>query len=39
LRVRAAGNEFDLERDATNHLWFMRNPLVARADTPKSTTS
>jgi hypothetical protein len=35
LRVRAAGNEFDLERDATNHLWFMRHPLSARADTPK----
>jgi hypothetical protein len=36
LRVRAAGKEFDLERDATNHLWFMRKPLFsARADTPK----
>jgi len=35
LRVRAAGNEFDLERDATNHLWFMRHPLAARADTSK----
>jgi hypothetical protein len=35
LRVRAAGKEFDLERDATNHLWFMRYPLSARADTPK----
>ncbi|HEY3864252.1 MAG TPA: DUF4340 domain-containing protein [Verrucomicrobiae bacterium] len=36
LRVRAGGNEFDLERDSTNHLWFMRKlSLVARADTPK----
>jgi hypothetical protein len=35
LRVRAAGKEFDLERDPTNHLWFMRQPLPARADTPK----
>jgi uncharacterized protein DUF4340 len=34
LRVRAAGKEFDLERDATNHLWLMRKP-PARADTPK----
>jgi hypothetical protein len=35
LKVRAAGNEFDLERDATNHLWFMLHPLHARADTQK----
>ena len=36
LRVRAAGKEFDLERDRTNHLWFMRKlSLVARADTAK----
>ena len=35
LRVRAAGKEFDLDRDATNHLWFMRKPLLARADTQK----
>jgi hypothetical protein len=36
LRVRAAGQEFDLERNATNHLWFMSKPLPpARADTPK----
>jgi hypothetical protein len=35
LHVRAAGNEFDLWRDATNQLWFMRHPLSARADTPK----
>ena len=36
LRVSAAGKPlFDLERDATNHLWFMRKPLKARADTPK----
>jgi hypothetical protein len=34
LRVRAAGKEFDLERNSTNHLWFMRKP-SARADTPK----
>jgi hypothetical protein len=36
LRVRATGKEFDLERDPTNHLWFMHKlSLVARADTPK----
>jgi hypothetical protein len=35
LRVRAAGNGFELGRDPTNHLWFMRHPLAARADTPK----
>jgi hypothetical protein len=36
LRVRAAGQEFDLERDAAHHLWFMSKPLPpARADTPK----
>jgi hypothetical protein len=36
LHVRAPpGNEFDLSRDATNHLWFMRHPLYARADTSK----
>jgi hypothetical protein len=34
MRVRDAGKEFDLVRDATNHLWFMRKP-TARADTPK----
>jgi uncharacterized protein DUF4340 len=33
LHVRATpGNEFDLERDATNHLWFMLRPLKTRAD-------
>ncbi len=36
LRVRASGKElFDLYRDATNHLWFMRSPLQARADSAK----
>jgi hypothetical protein len=35
LHVRASGNEFDLWRDETNHLWFMSHPLSARADTPK----
>jgi hypothetical protein len=36
LRVRSAGQEFDLERDATNHLWYMSKPLPrARADTAK----
>jgi hypothetical protein len=34
LHVRAAGQEFDLTRDPTNHLWFLTKPL-ARADTPK----
>jgi hypothetical protein len=36
LRVRAAGKEFDLELDTTNHLWVMHKlSFVARADTPK----
>jgi hypothetical protein len=42
LRVRSVGNDsiakdFVLERDATNHLWFMRKPFTsrARADTGK----
>ena len=32
LRVHSAGEEVDLERDPTNHLWFMNVPLHARAD-------
>ncbi len=36
LRVRSAGQQFDLERDATNHLWYMNKPVPpARADTVK----
>jgi len=36
LRVRAHGNEFDLERDPTNQLWTLHKlSLVARADTAK----
>jgi hypothetical protein len=36
LRVRAHGNEFDLERDPTNHLWTLHKlSLVARAGTAK----
>ena len=35
LRVRAAANELELWRNNTNHLWFMRHPLAARADTSK----
>jgi hypothetical protein len=36
LQVRSAGQEFDLARDPTNHLWFLtKGSLVARADTPK----
>jgi hypothetical protein len=36
LLVRSAGQEFELERDATNHLWSMSKPLPrARADTSK----
>jgi hypothetical protein len=33
LQVRSAGRGFELERDPTNHLWFMKNPVHdARAD-------
>ncbi len=36
LRVRSAGQEFELERDATNHLWLMSKPRPpARADSAK----
>jgi hypothetical protein len=35
VQVRLPGKGFDLERDATNHLWFMTKPLTARADTSK----
>jgi hypothetical protein len=36
LRVRSAGQEFELERDPTNQLWFMSKPRPpARANTPK----
>jgi hypothetical protein len=36
LRVRAAGKEFELRRDPTNHLWFLHQlSLAARADTSK----
>jgi hypothetical protein len=35
LQVRLGGKGFDLERNATNHLWFMTKPLTARADTTK----
>jgi hypothetical protein len=32
IHVRSPGRGFDLERDPTNHLWFMTNPVTARAD-------
>ncbi len=35
LRVHSAGGEVDLERDPTNHLWFMKVPLQARADSAR----
>jgi hypothetical protein len=36
LRVRSPGQEFELKRDATNHLWLMTNPRPpARADNAK----
>jgi hypothetical protein len=36
LRVRSTGQDFELERDATNHLWYMSKPRPsARADTAK----
>jgi len=35
VHIRGSGNDFELWRDETNHLWFMRHPLAARADTPK----
>jgi hypothetical protein len=35
LRIRSAGKEFALERDPTNHFWFMTDPLPARADTSR----
>jgi hypothetical protein len=36
FRVRSAGQEFELEREATNHLWFMTKPRPpARANTAK----
>jgi hypothetical protein len=35
LRVRAAGQELEFQRDPTNHLWFMDLPEKARADTAR----
>jgi hypothetical protein len=35
IQVRSTGKEFDLERNPTNNLWMMTNPVVARADTAK----
>jgi hypothetical protein len=32
IHVRSPGRGFDLERDVTNHLWLMTNPVTARAD-------
>jgi hypothetical protein len=33
IQVRCPGRGFDLERDPTNHIWFMQKPIMARADT------
>lgn len=35
LSAQAAGEEFYLQRDPTNHLWLMTKPQTARADTEK----
>ncbi|HEV7924021.1 MAG TPA: DUF4340 domain-containing protein [Verrucomicrobiae bacterium] len=36
VRVRSAGQDFELERNATNHLWYMSKPVPpARGDTAK----
>jgi hypothetical protein len=32
IQVRSPGRGFELERDPTNHLWFMKKPVTARAD-------
>jgi hypothetical protein len=32
IQVRSPGRGFELERDPTNHLWFMNKPVTARAD-------
>src|SRR5665213_247707 len=35
LKVRLAGKGFELERDPSSRLWFMKTPLQARADSQK----
>jgi len=35
IQVRSPGRGFELERDATNHLWLMKKPVTARADTAR----
>jgi hypothetical protein len=35
IEVRSPGRGFALERDATNHLWFMKKPVTARADSAR----
>jgi hypothetical protein len=35
IEVRSPGRGFELERDATNHLWLMKKPVAARADTAR----
>lgn len=35
IQVRSPGGGFDLERDSTNQLWFMRKPVNARADSAR----
>jgi hypothetical protein len=35
IQVRSPGRGFELERDATNHLWWMKKPVTARADSAR----
>ncbi len=35
IQVRSPGRGFELERDATNHLWLMKKPVTARADSAR----
>jgi hypothetical protein len=35
IQVRSPARAFDLERDATNHLWLMKKPVTARADSAR----
>jgi hypothetical protein len=35
IQVRSPGGGFELERDPTNRLWFMKKPVTARADSAR----
>src|SRR5271157_608017 len=35
IQVRSPGRGFEVERDPTNHLWLMKKPVTARADTAR----